>query len=72
MTTETPTEQPEDAVRRALLDLALATHGPIADEPLERVRGTLEALRKAAAMLRAVPLSNADEPGIVFHAYRAD
>ena len=65
-------EQPDDALLQARLDLVQATHGPLAAESLERVRGTLTALHKAAEAVRAVPLGNGDEPGIVFHALRAN
>jgi hypothetical protein len=44
----------------------------LAQEELEGVRTAIEGIVQAAHALRAVRLSNADEPGQPFAAYRAD
>jgi hypothetical protein len=44
----------------------------LALEELEGVRTAIEGIVQAAHALRAVRLSNADEPGQPFAAYRAD
>ena len=44
----------------------------LAPDELEAVRTAVEGLVQAARALRAVRLTNADEPGQPFAAYRAD
>jgi len=44
----------------------------LAPEELEGVRTAIEGIVQAAHALRAVRLTNADEPGQPFAAYRAD
>ena len=46
--------------------------GRLAPEELEGVRTAIEGIVQAAHALRAVRLTNADEPGQPFAAYRAD
>ena len=46
--------------------------GRLAPEELEGVRTAIEGIVQAAHALRAVRLTNADEPGQPFAAYRAN
>jgi len=46
--------------------------GRLAPEELESVRTAIEGIVQAAHALRAVRLTNADEPGQPFAAYRAN
>jgi hypothetical protein len=46
--------------------------GRLSADELDGVRTAVEGIVQAAAALRAVRLSNADEPGQPFAAYRAD
>jgi hypothetical protein len=64
--------EPLSPLHGPLLDLVQAIHGPVQGEDLERVSGTIEALRRSAAALAAYRLTNADEPAPTFAVYRAD
>ena len=65
-----------EAVRaevEAMLTLVRQRYGDrLAPDELEAVRTAVEGLVQAARALRAVRLTNADEPGQPFAAYRAD
>jgi len=65
-----------DAVRaevEAMLALVRERYGPRLDaEQLAGVRTAIEGIVQAARALRAVRLTNADEPAQPFAAYRAD
>jgi len=70
MTSRQPDDGAPDAIAEALLDLVQKTHGPLEGEELERVRGTLDGLRRASQAMAAYPLTNADEPDPIFAALR--
>ena len=65
-----------EAVRaevEAMLALVRQRYGDrLAPDELEAVRTAVEGLVQAARALRAVRLTNADEPGQPFAAYRAE
>ena len=67
---------PADAVRaevETLLALVRARYGSRLDaDQLAGVRTAIEAIVQASRALRAVRLTNADEPAQPFAAYRAD
>lgn len=44
----------------------------LTEAELEDVRQGIEAMMQAAAVLRAIPLANSDEPGTVFRPYRQE
>ncbi|HLZ69993.1 MAG TPA: AtzG-like protein [Dehalococcoidia bacterium] len=62
----------EAALVEAMLGVVEQTHGPLDEAAREQLREGLKRTRAAAAALYAYPLSNADEPGTVFHPLRAD
>jgi len=56
-----------------MLELVRERYGDRLDaDQLASVRTSIEAIVQAARALRAVRLTNADEPGQPFSAYRAD
>ena len=62
-----------EAVAAVLGDAVLARYGERLDEAaVEKVRGEIAELVKAAETLRAYRLTNADEPDFVFRAYRRE
>ena len=68
--------RPPEAIRQeveTMLALVRERYGSrLAPEELEGVRTAIEGIVQAAHALRAVRLTNADEPGQPFAAYRAN
>jgi hypothetical protein len=57
----------------AWLDLVMTLSGDrIPTAELERVRESVRGLRAAADALAAFPLTNADEPDVLFRPYRGE
>jgi hypothetical protein len=66
-------ERQDEQQLEVWLALVTARYGdriPVAE--LERVRESVRGLRAAAAALAAFPLTNADEPDVLFRAYRGE
>ncbi len=66
-------ERQNDQRLEAWLTLVTARYGdriPAAEH--ERVRESVRGLRAAADALAAFPLTNADEPDVLFRAYRGE
>ena len=71
MTTER--EPADDARVEALVAAVKAAHGDhIGPEQEERLRAQVRSLCAMAESLAAYPLTNADEPDVIFAAYRAE
>jgi hypothetical protein len=68
-----PSKEPQDAVVDARLHDVIARFGArISTEQREQVRSRIERTITLAAKLRETPLTNADEPEIVFTPYRGE
>ncbi len=65
-------EQREAALVEAMLGVVEQMHGPQDEAAREQLREQLRRARGAAAALCAYPLTNADEPSVIFRPYRAD
>jgi len=65
-------EQREAALVEAMLGVVEQTHGPQDEAAREQLREQLRRARGASAALYAYPLSNANEPGVIFRPFRAD
>ncbi len=66
-------ERPDDRWLEAWLALVTARYGDrIPAAELERVRESVRGLRAAADVLAAFPLTNADEPDVLFRVYRGE
>ena len=73
MTDEGSATGPRDAAVAAarLAEIDARFGARVTPEQREQVRGRIERSLKRAAELRTAPLTNADEPEIVFAPYRA-
>ena len=61
------------AVARGLMDAVRALYGDrLSAEEEERVADELRRMVEAAEALRRVPLTNADEPDVLFRPYRGE
>lgn len=67
---QAPPEPPPAA--DALMALIEKSFRPLAEDEAEALRASLAQAHQATAALYAHPLTNADEPGTSFAAYRAD
>jgi hypothetical protein len=66
-------EQQNDQGLEAWLALVIARYGDrIPAVERERVRESVRGLRAAADALAAFPLTNADEPDVLFRVYRGE
>lgn len=66
-------EQPEDVQIEALIAAVRAAHADrIPPGAEQRLHDSVSGLRVAVAALDAYPLTNADEPGTLFAAYRRE
>lgn len=66
-------EEERDQHVEALIEAARVTHAErIPPEAEQRFRDSVAGLRAAVRELNAYPLTNADEPGILFAAYRRE
>ena len=65
-----PSDAATIAARLAAIDARFGA--VLTPEQREQVRGRIERTLKLGALLRTTPLTNADEPEIVFAPYRAD
>jgi hypothetical protein len=73
MTCEQSANDPMDAavVAARLAEIDARFGGALTPEQREQVRGRIERTLKLGAAMRTAPLTNADEPEIVFTPYRA-
>ena len=74
MTGERSENDPMDAavITARLAEIEARFGGALTPEQREQVRGRIERTLKLGSAMRTTPLTNADEPEIVFAPYRAD